>query len=163
MMAVRHLLSFLALPFTVAGVIPFVMARNRGVTIPESLPLPWMAGMAAVLVAGVTLFASSLYEFATRGRGTLAPWDPPRALAVRGPYRYVRKPMITGVVCTLIGEAMLLQSRPHGWWAVTFAAINCIYIPLFEEPQLAERFGEAYREYCRNVPRLIPRVTAWTP
>jgi protein-S-isoprenylcysteine O-methyltransferase Ste14 len=158
LMALRHLASFLALPFVMAVVIPLSVVRR--VVVPELSPL-WIAGTSLVFLIGLTLFATSLYEFATRGRGTLAPWDPPRELVVRGPYRYVRNPMITGVVCVILAEAMLLQSRSLATWALTFVLINAIYIPLLEEPQLAQRFGDAYREYCRNVPRLIPRLSAW--
>jgi protein-S-isoprenylcysteine O-methyltransferase Ste14 len=46
-------------------------------------------------------------------------------------------------------------------WAVTFVVINAVYIPLLEEPQLARRFGDPYREYCRNVRRFIPRLSPW--
>ncbi|MFI5182692.1 MAG: methyltransferase family protein, partial [Thermoanaerobaculia bacterium] len=60
---------------------------------------------------GLVLFVSSLHHFATRGRGTLAPWDPPRNLVVTGPYRFVRNPMISGIIFILFSEASLLQSR----------------------------------------------------
>jgi protein-S-isoprenylcysteine O-methyltransferase Ste14 len=30
-----------------------------------------------------------------------------------------------------------------------------------EEPQLKSRFGADYVEYCRHVPRLIPRLRPW--
>jgi protein-S-isoprenylcysteine O-methyltransferase Ste14 len=121
--------------------------------------------LAGVLVGavGLVLFGSSLRRFAGEGQGTLAPWDPPQRLVVRGPYRYVRNPMISGIVLILIGEAAVLASVPHAVWALVFIALNTIYIPLVEEPQLALRFGEPYREYCRHVPRLIPRIRPWTP
>ena len=70
--------------------------------------------------------------------------------------------MISGVVFVLFGEALILISRPHFTWALTFLALNFIYIPLLEEPQLKRRFGEDYLEYRRNVPRLIPRLTPWS-
>ena len=163
-MYLRHLAAFLALPFVVTVVVPLYVARRNHVFLrwPEgtNATLAVIAG-AIVLLIGLTLFAASVYEFATRGRGTLAPWDPPRALVVRGPYQYVRNPMISGVLLLLIAEALLLRSLPHVEWAGTFVLINAIYIPLLEEPQLAGRFGEAYREYCRNVPRLIPRLSPW--
>ena len=116
-----------------------------------------------LLAAGLLLFASSLRRFVTEGEGTLAPWDPPRRLVVRGPYRHVRNPMISGVVLVLFGEAAVLLSRPHVMWALIFLAVNALYIPLLEEPFLAERFGDAYREYCRHVPRLLPRLRPWQP
>jgi protein-S-isoprenylcysteine O-methyltransferase Ste14 len=109
------------------------------------------------------LFVASLRRFATEGEGTLAPWDPPRRLVVRGPYRYVRNPMISGVVLVLFGEAAVLLSRPHLSWAHLFLGLNAVYIPLLEEPLLAARFGDAYRTYCRHVPRLLPRWRPWDP
>ena len=71
--------------------------------------------------------------------------------------------MISGVLIILLGEAMFLFSRPHAVWTITFFAINAIVIPLFEEPQLKARFGTEYIEYCKHVPRLVPRLTPWTP
>ena len=116
-----------------------------------------------VLVIGVVLFLASLGRFVSEGKGTLAPWDPPRRLVVRGPYRYVRNPMISGVAMVLFGEAALLLSRPHFLWALGFLAFNAVYIPLLEEPLLAERFGADYSEYRRHVPRLLPRWRPWNP
>jgi protein-S-isoprenylcysteine O-methyltransferase Ste14 len=69
--------------------------------------------------------------------------------------------MISGVVLLLFGEALVLLSRPHLEWALLFFLINAVYIPLLEEPLLRDRFGEEYREYCRHVPRLVPRVRPW--
>src|SRR5204863_9299262 len=115
----------------------------------------------ALLAVGLVLFATTLRLFATVGRGTLAPWDPPKRLVIRGPYRYVRNPMISGVLFVLFGEALVLRSSPHLEWAVVFLIVNIIYIPLLEEPQLAARFGEPYREYRRHVGRFIPQRTPW--
>ena len=121
-----------------------------------------IAGLGLMLV-GLSLFVSSLWRFANVGKGTLAPWDPPRRLVIYGPYRYVRNPMISGVVLMLFSEALMLYSGPHVQWALIFLVINLIYIPLLEERQLKARFGEEYVEYCRHVPRLLPRLRPWTP
>ena len=166
MMLLRHLLSVAALPFMMTIVIPVWLARRNAVRVALADDVPSMLLQllgVAVLGIGLLLFASSLRRFATEGEGTLAPWDPPRKLVVRGPYRYVRNPMISGVVLILFGEALLLLSRAHVMWALTFLVINAVYIPLFEEPQLAGRFGEDYNEYRRNVPRLVPRLRPWDP
>ena len=159
----RHLVSVAALPFTVAVLVPrwllggFPAPRVGGGALAVAAQL---AG-ALSLAVGVALFAASLRRFATEGEGTLAPWDPPRALVLRGPYRYVRNPMISGVLFVLLGEALVLRSARLGWWAALFAALNATYIPLVEEPQLERRFGEAYREYRRHVRRFVPRVRPW--
>lgn len=71
--------------------------------------------------------------------------------------------MISGVIFVLFGEALILLSRPHFTWALTFVALNFIYIPLLEEPQLKRRFGADYVDYSRHVPRLVPRLRPWTP
>ncbi len=162
----RHALAVVVCPFTVAVLVPVWLARRGGL-------MPALAGSAAglamqaaglaLLAAGLALFVTSLRRFATEGHGTLAPWDPPRDLVVRGPYRYVRNPMISGVVLVLFGEALVLLSRPHLMWAFVFLGINALSIPLIEEPQLANRFGSDYEEYCRHVPRLVPRLRPWTP
>lgn len=78
-----------------------------------------------------------------------------------GPYRYMRNPMITGVVTMLLGETLFLGSRVVGIWAATFIAINQIYFMVSEEPGLERRFGTAYIEYKSAVPRWLPRPKAW--
>jgi protein-S-isoprenylcysteine O-methyltransferase Ste14 len=164
--ALRHALAIAVLPFTMAVLVPLWLARRAGTTpgIATSAGGLAMQGAGVVLSAvGLALFVASLRRFATEGHGTLAPWDPPRELVVRGPYRYVRNPMISGVLLVLLGEALVLRSRSHFLWAGTFFAINAVYIPLLEEPDLEGRFGESYREYRRHVPRLLPRLRPWNP
>ena len=164
--ALRHLLAVALLPFTVTAVVPIWIARRRHLvprigTEPAELGLQALG--LALLAVGLVLFAASLRRFAVEGRGTLAPWDPPRRLVVHGPSRWVRNPMISGVVLVLFAEAAVLLSRPHLVWALVFLGINAVYIPLLEEPFLHERFGESYAEYCRHVPRLLPRARPWMP
>jgi protein-S-isoprenylcysteine O-methyltransferase Ste14 len=165
-MALRHLLSVAILPFTVAVLVPIWIARRSGV-VPAlgDGPVALVIQLAGVGLLGVGLgfFVASLRRFVGEGEGTLAPWDPPRQLVVNGPYRYVRNPMISGVVLFLFGEALVLLSVPHAAWAGLFLIANLVYIPLVEEPQLAGRFGEPYRDYCRHVPRVLPRLRPWTP
>ena len=71
--------------------------------------------------------------------------------------------MISCVIFILFGEALLLFSARHLGWAVIFLVMNMIYIPLLEEPQLEQRFGEPYREYRRHVRRFLPRTDPWQP
>lgn len=164
-MAIRQLLAILILPVTVTVFIPiWITGRSgTGFTMPDGATelLLLLCGV-AVLAVGLVLFGWSLFYFWTRGRGTLAPWDPPRHFVVDGPYRYVRNPMISGVIVILIGEALVLRSWPHARWAGLFALINLIYIPLTEEPMLEARFGEPYRRYLKAVRRFIPRLRPWT-
>jgi protein-S-isoprenylcysteine O-methyltransferase Ste14 len=128
----------------------------------------WIGWLPVLLAAGLIAFGLFLMYrtitlFATAGEGTLAPWDPTQRLVVAGPYRHVRNPMITGVLCILLGEAALLGSVGILAWAVAFLTLNGIYMPLVEEPALERRFGDDYAKYKRNVPRWLPRLAPWVP
>jgi len=162
----RHLAAIALLPFFVTVVVPVWIARRSGSSLGlgrNPLALAAQLSGVAVLAVGLLLFVASLRRFVTEGKGTLAPWDPPRNLVVRGPYRYVRNPMISGVIFVLFGEALLLLSWPQAQWAVAFLLLNAIYIPLFEEPPLERRFGAPYREYCKHVRRFFPTLQPWPP
>jgi protein-S-isoprenylcysteine O-methyltransferase Ste14 len=164
-MLMRHLTAILVLPCAMAIFIPIWIARRGHVVYTTPHSPAGMLGVAAGIVSmatGLALFAASLFYFWSRGRGTLAPWDPPRRFVVDGPYRFVRNPMISGVIFVILAEACILRSRPHAGWAVLFALINLVYIPAVEEPSLAARFGEPYGEYKRAVRRFLPRLRPWT-
>lgn len=122
-------------------------------------------GGPAIIVSGILLACSgaALAFHTTRlffrhGEGTPAPWEPPRKLVVRGAYRYVRNPMIIGVLLMLVGEALALGSFYILIWTAVFFVANNFYFILSEEPGLERRFGAEYIDYKRNVPRWIPRL-----
>ena len=103
------------------------------------------------------MIAWTVALFAGIGQGTLAPWDPTSRLVVRGPYRHVRNPMISGVLCVLLGEAALFGSLAVLAWSGVVFALNAVYFVLVEEPGLRERFGAEYDAYAAHVPRWLPR------
>jgi protein-S-isoprenylcysteine O-methyltransferase Ste14 len=115
----------------------------------------------ALIAGGLAMWAWTVRLFARLGKGTLAPWDPTERLVVEGPYRHVRNPMITAVGAIVLGEAALFGSLPLLVWAGAFALLNAVFIPVFEEPGLIERFGDEYVAYRRAVPRWIPRPSPW--
>lgn len=160
----RHLAAIVILPVTVLVIVPVWIARGSdvGVALAPNVSglLIQVIGIAALSI-GLLLFVVSLSRFATEGKGTLAPWDPPRRLVITGPYRFVRNPMISGVMFILVGEACVLLSRPHAEWALIFCVTTLLYIPIFEEPALAARFGPSYRQYASHVPRFVPRLRPW--
>jgi protein-S-isoprenylcysteine O-methyltransferase Ste14 len=156
----RQVRAIALLPFMAAAAIPALIVWRT-----EEAGLRWWLALpgAALIVAGILLAALTVALVAKVGRGTLAPWDPTERLVVRGPYRRVRNPMITGVLCMLLGEAALFGSVPLLIWAGGFLAVNAVYLPLVEEPGLRTRFGEDYETYRANVPRWLPRLRPWDP
>jgi protein-S-isoprenylcysteine O-methyltransferase Ste14 len=164
----RHLLAIALLPGTVLGVVPAYLLWRSGTIAPGGALPPLLALGSAALgallaAAGLFLMAHAIGLFRSTGRGTLAPWDPTGRLVVQGIYRHVRNPMITGVLCVLLGEAAFFASARLLSWFALFAVINAVYIPLLEEPLLVRRFGADYERYRAAVPRWLPRRTPWRP
>ena len=62
----------------------------------------------------------------------------PQKLIVRGIYRHVRNPMIARRFLILLGEAVFFGSLPLLGWFAAAVLLNVIYIPLVEEPGLAQ-------------------------
>ena len=154
MLGLRSVFFALLFPGTVTLVLPYLIV-GRAV----SWAGPWMGrqwiGM-LLAVGGAVVLVSSIVDFARKGRGTLAPVDPPEKLVVTGPYRYVRNPMYLGVLAILLGETIFFQSmdllRYSGVVLVVFLAVVHVY----EEPTLRRQFGESYARYAVSVRRWIP-------
>ena len=163
----RMLQAVLLLPGTVLIVVPVglhLLTRATPLAAQPAAPDQAAFWIALVLAgAGLALAAWTATLFVTLGGGTPAPWDPPARLVIRGPYRHVRNPMISGVGLVLLAEALLLQSWPIAIWLALFLVGNAAWFPLVEEPGLERRFGSAYTEYRRHVPRWIPRLRPWRP
>lgn len=166
MKILRHLQAIVLLPLMVTVAIPWLMlSGGAGINVGWALapPLhlvPLLAG-GLVIGLGLTLVVLTVSLFFNHGEGTLAPWTPTQQLVVRGIYRHVRNPMISGVCGVLLGEALLLGSVNLLSWCGFVLLLNMIYVPLVEEPGLAQRFGAEYLRYKRHVPRWIPRLRPW--
>ena len=163
----RLLTAVLILPGTVVVLVPaliVVLSADTAFGARLAGPRDFQLWLGLVLLgAGLCggIWTSRL--FVTLGHGTPAPWDPPQALVVHGPYRHVRNPMITSVLFMLAGEALILRSWGVAIWLLVFFAGNAIYFPLREEKSLERRFGDEYGRYKANVPRWLPRLRPWIP
>jgi protein-S-isoprenylcysteine O-methyltransferase Ste14 len=111
---------------------------------------------------GIFLLVKTNQLFAKIGKGTLAPWNPPKNLVVYGIYRHTRNPMILGILLILLGEAVVFGSIFLLLWFILVLVVNHIYIIKSEEPALIRRFKQDYLLYMKNVPRWIPRLKPWT-
>ena len=145
-MFIRALLVFLALPGVIGVLIPLWIAR------------PWTAFNVLALVplaVGFGLLLWCVREFFVEGKGTLAPWDPPRQLVSSGLYRVSRNPMYLAVSLMLVGWAIGFSSRGHLWYALLMMAIFHVRVVFFEEPYLARRHRDEWPRYRARVPRWI--------
>ena len=92
----------------------------------------------------------------TRGRGTPLPMLPTQELLIGGPYRYCRNPMTLGAILAYLGLGILVGTVTGIGLVLCFAGVLILYLKLLEEKELAERFGEAYLQYKREVPFILP-------
>src|SRR3984893_18713044 len=164
----RHLMSVLLFPVSVTLVVPALIVFPAGVRAPH-LGAAATVGLITVgcllIAAGLALMIWTNVLFDRVGEGTLGLGNvmgEPVHLVVRGPYRHVRNPMITGVLCILLGEAAVTASGALLLWFAIFLTFQATAIRFWEEPHLTDRYGSEYVEYRRNVPRWIPRIMPWT-
>jgi protein-S-isoprenylcysteine O-methyltransferase Ste14 len=148
----RSLLFVILIPCTVAGYIPLrILQASKQLFIPGLSAASVLAGCLALIGACVLLLC--VWDFFSAGRGTLAPFDPPKLLVVRGLYRFTRNPMYNGVLAALLGEAWLFRSAALLQYAVLMFIMFHLVVVIYEEPALESRFGESYRTYRGAVPR----------
>jgi protein-S-isoprenylcysteine O-methyltransferase Ste14 len=98
-----------------------------------------------------------VFTFVFIGKGTPAPFDPPRKLVIRGPYRFVRNPMYIGAGMTLAGAALYYESLSVFIYTCLFFLATHLFVVLYEEPTLRRTFGDEYEAYCDRVKRWWPK------
>jgi protein-S-isoprenylcysteine O-methyltransferase Ste14 len=149
-------------PGTLAIYLPWTVTRWRFA--PPLLGVFSFRIIGALLIAaGLPVLLDSFARFAIQGLGTPAPIAPPQRLVVTGLYRWVRNPMYVAVALLIFGQGLLFGSvrlLQYGLlvWLAFFA-----FVVLYEEPALSRKFGKEYEEFCRQVPRWIPRLKPLKP
>jgi protein-S-isoprenylcysteine O-methyltransferase Ste14 len=144
----------------ISFVLVFLPARllsRSGVTGPEAIEWPQVVGM-VVTAFGAAVALWCVFIFALLGKGTPAPFDPPRRLVIRGPYKFVRNPMYLGAALALSGAALFYESMSLVGYAALFLLVTHLFVRLYEEPTLRRTFGEDYEAYCRRVRRWRPKL-----
>lgn len=148
------------------GLIPWLVA-SAGRWVDRRLALPAL-GIGRVngalggfmAVAGVVLGLWAVDAQLTRGRGTPLPLMPTQELLTEGPFRCCRNPMTLGAILAYLGIAIATRTTAGIGIVIFLAAALLVYLKRLEEPELAERFGEAYLSYRRETSFILPRLLA---
>ena len=134
-----------------------ILVRSLDAQLPVSLPT-WLRPLGFVVAsAGALLAGACIATFVTKGRGTPAPFDPPREFVASGPYRYVRNPMYIGAAAVIFGAGLALSSPSIVILALAFLLVMHLFVVVYEEPALAGKFGASYQRYTSSVHRWIIR------
>src|SRR5215217_2788647 len=152
MLWLRTALFTLIVPGTVLVFVPAALLVGFGSRL--DLGLARWIGLAP-LVVGLAVIGICFVDFVRRGRGTPAPYDPPRELVVAGLYRYVRNPQYVGVFLVVVGEALLARAGILLGYAVLLMIAYHLFVVFYEEPTLGRVFGESYARYRATVPRWV--------
>jgi protein-S-isoprenylcysteine O-methyltransferase Ste14 len=135
--------------------LPAQVLSWSGIVNPQVIGVPQIGGM-VIATAGGAVALWCVATFVWVGKGTPAPFDPPRRLVVTGPYRFVRNPMYIGAALALGGAALYYQSPPLLGYAALFLLVAHVFVAAYEERVLRETFGGAYEAYCARVHRWWP-------
>jgi protein-S-isoprenylcysteine O-methyltransferase Ste14 len=152
----RTTLFTLCLPGAVLVYLPAVLLWSCG----DGLALPLGAlrhGGWPLMALGVAGYLLCAVRFGREGDGTPAPWDAPVGLVGGGLYRKTRNPMYVAMLLALLGEALLFANGSLLLHALIMAVVFHLRVTGGEEPLLRARFGSAYADYCRRVPRWLLR------
>ena len=153
MVALKTLIWSIFVPGTVTVLVPYLLLSSEFALVNlrgfKFLGLP-------LILLGTLAYLWCAWDFTFVGKGTPAPFDPPKEVVVRGLYRYVRNPMYVGVALGLLGEAVLFGSTTLLVYAVLVVLSFHLWVVYYEEPTLRRKFGKSYEQYCRAVSRWIP-------
>jgi len=160
----KRIAATLLAGLVVVILVPYI-AIKTGPALDQVLGIPsFRIGMVnyllggVLLVAGLSLGVWSVYAQLTRGRGTPLPMLPTQELLITGPFQYCRNPMTLGTILAYTGIGVMAGSVMGLVLMACFIGLLLLYLKRMEERELAERFGEAYLAYKREVPFIIPRL-----
>jgi protein-S-isoprenylcysteine O-methyltransferase Ste14 len=150
--AIKTALFTLFVPLVVAVWIP-----QRILSIGVAAALPWRlaGGVLSALGAIGYFWCAALF---VRAQGTPAPIFPTKSTVVSGLYRINRNPMYTSVLAVVFGQALFYLSGRIGEYGLFLAVCFHLFVVFYEERDLRARFNGEYQEFCRRVPRWIPRL-----
>ena len=137
--------------------LPWLMTRYQ----PGAHPYPLAVralGVALIAAGGIVVLVACV-RFVTEGIGI--PWPitvTSGKLIVGGVYGYVRNPIYLAAAVAIIGQALLLSRPVLLVYTAGFLAFSAVWVRLFEETLLAERFGAEYEAYRKQVPGWWPRL-----
>lgn len=126
----------------------------------DLIPYNYLIG-GAFIFGGYSFIMWSLISFLKIGKGTPLQTTPTQKLVTSGAFNYTRNPMFLGMSIYLAGLGIVFSS-----WVWTFGfvpfflLVGSLFLKLYEEKELEERFGHDYIEYKKNTPFIIPRIKA---
>ena len=153
--AIKTGLFTLFVPAIVGVGIPQAMVVGDRVSASGSILLRLAGGLLFVLGVIGYFWCAALF---VRVQGTPAPIFPTQSTVVSGPYRINRNPMYCSVLAAVFGQAIFYKYWVLAVYGAALAVGFHLFVVFYEERALRARFDGEYEEFCRRVPRWIPRL-----
>jgi protein-S-isoprenylcysteine O-methyltransferase Ste14 len=156
---VRAVATLLGATLFVAGIPAFIVWVGKvymNQPVLSALPARILSGISFAL--GLPWMVWAIAWQLIKGKGTPVPVVPTKHFLRNGPYRFVRNPMMLGFFLYLLGWALWQNQWGSLFSAIGVAALLCAEIKRIEEPELTKRFGDAYREYKKETPFIVPGI-----
>jgi protein-S-isoprenylcysteine O-methyltransferase Ste14 len=133
---------------------------SAGLTLWERTPVLGLSTPLRLLALAALAGSVALFMYAFRVLGRDNSYCATDGLVTGGIYRWTRNPQNAMLIVVYGCLAVAADSWPVYVLCAGMMAVYALMV-LCEEPWLAAHYGEAYRRYCRRVPRFFHWRRAW--
>jgi hypothetical protein len=161
--AARSLLQAISWVGLLFWVFPSSIFMNVGQSWQPMLERPlWQSALllSPMLLPAAVIF-SALRQFAIEGGGTAFPYDPPKRLVTGGVYAYLSNPMQVGICLAMAWWGVVTESPQVSLSAVVAVALFLAFKDVCNGSCAIGDQDPNWALYQREVPKWIPRRTAW--
>ena len=125
------------------------------ILLPRTQTLLWSGVALAVLGVAFSIWARLALGSNWSGVVTL---KEDHELIRKGPYRWVRHPIYTGIIMSFAGTA-LIEGRVRGWLGLALVWVTFYFKARREEKFLRQEFGNGFEEHARSTGMFFPKLT----
>jgi protein-S-isoprenylcysteine O-methyltransferase Ste14 len=147
-------------PFCVLYIIPQFLMKLVKIKTEDGFGIPGVETAGIIIMwSGTALAIWCAVLMFLFGKGTFLVTSAPKKMMTRNIYGIVRHPMMWALFIIVFGELLTFGHFIILGWLIAMIRIIYLIVSNYEEPQLERRFGESWKEYCKEVPGWIPRFS----
>ncbi len=135
------------------------LARSSRIDLVAATLVVTLAALACLVAGAILRVWGTAYLGSSVMRGSVMQGE---RFVAAGPYRYVRNPLYLGAWLLALGASILMPTSGAAFFLLAFSAF-VLFLISAEERFLSAKLGDAYQQYRRRIPRLLPRLAAGTP
>jgi len=160
----RSLLQSISWVSLLFWLFPSAIFLNTGKSWQPVLERPlWLNALLLLpMVVPAGLIFGAVRQFAVEGDGTGFPYDPPKRLVTRGVYAYLSNPMQVGICLAMLWWGVVTASAAVSLSSAGAVILFIVFKDVCNGSCAIGEHDPNWALYQREVPKWIPRRTAWT-